>query len=552
MFNNNKILVIIPAKGSSKDIPRKNARLLGEKPIISYMIEACKNSQYVDDVVVSSDDNKVSRITERIGGTVVRPSEELNYDENLEEIIHSTMLKKESLAFDEYDIVITILPDSPLLKTSTLDKMIERFENQNIDTVIAVKGDRQLYWIFDDESKAYRALYPQRQNLNFLPKTFKETGNFVASRRQFITPESMIGQNVDLFEVSDEESVSIKTYADWGIASNYLKKKKIVFVVSVDEFGSDNIFRCLSISSRIFFHEVLFLLEEGKDLLINNLDKYGYPYDVFRGTNDLVDKINEFKPDVVFNDMGDTSEEYMFKLKEAGHFVVNFRDYGEGYPLADLVFDDLYEHNLGESKIKVGKDYFILKDSFFLQNLKIVNTDVNQVLLFFEGADLNNLSERVLNILIRGGFSKYIHVVLGASYENKQDFIDKYQIYSNVIIYKNSRNLYDLLFKSDIAILSAGRAMYEACAMNVPSIILCQNERETSRIFANYHNGFINLGLVDSLSDEDILNQFNLLKDDFDKRREMSNKMRKIDLKYGFDNVWYEIKKAYRKFIFEN
>ena len=51
MFENNKILVVIPARGYSKNIPRKNLRLLGEKPLIYYSIDIAKSSKYVDDVV---------------------------------------------------------------------------------------------------------------------------------------------------------------------------------------------------------------------------------------------------------------------------------------------------------------------------------------------------------------------------------------------------------------------------------------------------------------------------------------------------------------------
>ena len=60
MFNNNKILVVIPARGGSKGIPRKNIRLLNDKPLISYSINTAKSSQYVDDVVVTTDDSEIA------------------------------------------------------------------------------------------------------------------------------------------------------------------------------------------------------------------------------------------------------------------------------------------------------------------------------------------------------------------------------------------------------------------------------------------------------------------------------------------------------------
>ena len=55
MYKNNKILVVIPARGGSKGIPRKNIRLLGGKPLIAHTIEITKASEYVDELVVTTD-----------------------------------------------------------------------------------------------------------------------------------------------------------------------------------------------------------------------------------------------------------------------------------------------------------------------------------------------------------------------------------------------------------------------------------------------------------------------------------------------------------------
>ena len=156
MFENNKILVVIPARGYSKNIPRKNLRLLGEKPLIYYSIDIAKASQYVDDVVVSTEDSEIASIVEKYGTSVVKRPVELATDETLlDTVIYGAMLQKEKQAFDEYDIVITIQPSSPLLKTETLDKAIEKFADFNIDSVISVVDDKNLRWGFDDENRRY-------------------------------------------------------------------------------------------------------------------------------------------------------------------------------------------------------------------------------------------------------------------------------------------------------------------------------------------------------------------------------------------------------------
>ena len=224
MFNNNKILVVIPARGGSKGIPRKNIRLLDHKPLISYSIDIAKSTAYVDDVVVSTDDSEIALLSEKFGASVIRRSPELAGDDvPLDPVVYEAMVQKEKLTFDEYDIVITIQPTSPLLKTSTLDAAIEKFEDFAIDTVLSVVDDRRLSWGYDEANERYFPNYIERKNRQYLPKDFRETGAILATRRQFVHENSRLGTNLDLIEVSRQESVDIDNYEDWWIAEKYLQ-----------------------------------------------------------------------------------------------------------------------------------------------------------------------------------------------------------------------------------------------------------------------------------------------------------------------------------------
>lgn len=195
MFNNNKILVVIPARGGSKVIPRKNIRLLNNSPLISYAIGTARSSQYVDDVVLTTDDSEIALIAEKFGASVVRRSHDLADDTvPLDPVIYNAMIQKEKLAFDEYDIVITLQPTSPLIKSSTLDRAIEKFEDFSVDSVISVVDDRHLNWGYDENNKRYFPLYTQRVNKQFLPKSFKETGAILATRRSFVHEDSFLEQ----------------------------------------------------------------------------------------------------------------------------------------------------------------------------------------------------------------------------------------------------------------------------------------------------------------------------------------------------------------------
>ena len=553
MFNNNKILVVIPARGGSKGIPRKNIRLLNNKPLISYAIDIAKSSEYVDDVVVTTDDSKIALLSEKFGASVIRRASELAGDEvPLDPVIYDAMVQKEKLAFDEYDIVITLQPTSPLLKTSTLDAAIEKFEDFAVDSVLSVVDDRHLSWGYDENNERYFPNYIERKNRQYLPKDFRETGAILATRRNFVREDSRLGTNLDLIELSHQESVDIVNYEDWVIAEKYLQKKRIAIVVNAyDEIGTDHIFRCLSIASKLVFDDVLFLLDEQHQLGIDIVDSYNYPFRIYDGSDDLLRILNEYSPQIVVNDILDTTEEYISSLKNQGYFVVNFDDLGVGSQVADVVFDTLYEHEIGEKNIFTGYKYYILRDEFYFQPQKIISQAVNNILIAFGGSDPNNFTEKVIDSILNTSYNGRINVILGLGNSGLEDLIEKYESNQSIQIYRNVSDISEFMFQADIIFTSAGRTMYEVCSLGIPTICLCQDERELSHVFANESNGFINMGLGVEVTGQEIIDTFINLVNNYDLRIEMNKKMLVIDLKDGFENIFSITREKYRKFELE-
>ena len=547
MFNNNKILVVIPARGHSKRIPRKNIRLLADKPLISYAISTAKSSKYVDDVVVSTEDSETALIAEKFGASVIRRSPDLAGDKiPIDPVVFDATVQKEKQAFDEYDIVITLQPTSPLLKSETLDRTIEKFESFDIDTVISVIGVKHLGWGFNEVDNRYYPLYSERLNQQYLPKEFIETGGIFATRRSFLTPNSRLGNNVDLIEISREESIDIASYEDWWVAEKYLNKKKIAMIVNAnEEIGTGPIYRCISLASRLLSDDVLFLLDENQQLGIDIVESYNYPYKKYDGEDELFDLLKEFNPHIVVNDIFETTKEYVAHQKELGFFVINFEDIGQGSEEADVVFDALYEHDGGFENIYSGYQYYVLRDEFYFQPTKIVGPEVDNVLLAFGGNDVNNLSERVLDSILASGYAGRIDVILPLNYQNNAGYIEKYESKNNVQIYNNVKNISDLMLKADLVFSSAGRKMYEVCSVGTPCICICQDEREQTHDFGSNEHGFINMGLAETISDEEITNQFKIVWQDFNLRQNMSNLMKSIDLKHGFDNIWSVVEQKY-------
>ncbi|WP_458404240.1 cytidylyltransferase domain-containing protein [Methanobrevibacter sp.] len=549
MFNNNMILVVIPARGGSKGIPRKNLRLLHNKPLISYSIETAKSSQYVDDVVVTTDDSQIALIAEKFGASVVRRSEELSTDEVLlDPVVHDAMIQKEKLALDEYDIVITLQPTSPLIKTETLDACIEKFEDFSLDSVISVVDDRHLSWGYDENNDRYFPNYIERLRKEDLPKSFRETGAILATRRSFVHEDSRLGTNIDIVEVSREENVNIETYEDWWMAENYLQKKKIAIVVNAsNEIGTSHFERCLAIASKLVFHEIMFLTDEHYPLGPEIFAKKNFSFETFEDIQDILKILDENDIQIVINDVLDTSEAYISALKQEGYFVVNFEDIGVGSKFADVVFDDLYEHDSSEENVYSGYKYFILKDEFYYQPSKIIRNDVTNVLVKFGESDPNGLTEKVVDAIVASDYDGRVDVIVGLAFEGLEDLISKYESNPLIQIYRDVSNIGEFIFKADIVFTSASKFVYEVCSVGVPAICLCEDERELSHLFVNRKNGFINMGLGTEVGREGIVKQFMNLVEDYEIRLDLNEKMLSFDLRYGFDNMYSVVEEQYRR-----
>lgn len=570
MYKNKKIMVVIPARGGSKEIPRKNIRLLANKPLIAYSIETALRSHYVDQVVVTTDDDEIKFISEHFKADTIKRSGELAEDDiSLDPVIYNAVQTCEKDNDEQYDFIITIQPTSPLLKTETLNKAIEKLYLDSNDTLISVVDDRRLNWRFSETEDSYYPLYEKRVNRQYLPKTFKETGGIFATKREFLNESSRIGEKINLIEISKHESIDIDNYEDWWVAERLLNKKRILIKTdATNDIGTGHVYRSLAIASKLGNHDILFLLDESKKLGIKIIENSNYPYIThksslncdFDNTNlngidqdlnkEIIKEIENYDPDIVINDILNTSYEYIAKLKENKYFVVNFEDLGKGSQIADIVFDALYEHQIPSKNVYFGYKYYILKDEFYFQAQKEISAidKVNEILLTFGGTDPNDLTRKTLTSLIKSKYCKHITVILGLGYKDKKKIKEEFKDYHKIEIFENVKNMSSYMYKSDLIFTSAGRTMYEIASIGVPCICLCQNEREMRHTFCNTENGFLNLGLGKDIGEGELLKIIEKIIEDNKLRRDMNQRMLNINLKHGFENMMKIVKDKFREF----
>ena len=152
MINGKSVLAIIPARGGSKGLPRKNILSLSDKPLIVWSIEAARESKYIDKCIVSTDDDKIANIVKEFGGDVPfkRPAH-LAMDESttfavLEHGIN--FFKNQSV---EFDYLVLLEPTSPLRDSNDIDEAIMILhEKRNIaDSIVGVSKVEAMHPAFD-------------------------------------------------------------------------------------------------------------------------------------------------------------------------------------------------------------------------------------------------------------------------------------------------------------------------------------------------------------------------------------------------------------------
>jgi len=542
------ILVIIPARGGSKGIPRKNLRILADKPLIYYVIENALSSSFALDVYVSSEDEEILSISQKVGAKVYKRNVSDSADiTTLDPVIFNALKAIQVLEAKQYDLVVTLQPTSPLLRVESLDGALEKILNDSsIDTVISAVNDTHLTW--KQEGGQFKPYYEKRLNRQQLPQVFKETGGFLITRTECISVDNRIGENVVLFSLSYKEAIDIDSHADWGLCEYYLRRKKLLFVVSgYQEIGLGHVYNTLSLANGIVDHEIVFLVDDKSQLAFEKISSKNYK--VFKQQNsNIVNDIKKIKPDVVINDRLDTSADYIQSLKEQGFKVINFEDLGDGAKLADLTINAIYPEGEVIPNHYFGDKYFILRDEFILTPAKPINQNVKKVLLSFGGVDLNNYTHKVLSAI--HGYCREnsieIDVVIGFGYRQYSSLSE----FSEINIHQNLSNISDFMHEADVIFTSAGRTTYEIASQAVPAIVLAQNDRELTHLFADTEHGFINLGLGTLVNTQRIFEAFIGLVGSFEKRQCMADLMSNCDLVSGRNRVIELIKKVINKWTF--
>ncbi len=554
MYNDKKILAIIPARGGSKGIPRKNVRFLQNKPLIAYCINTALSSDYIDDVIVTTDDEEIANISRMFGIKYIvdRPKKLAEDATTLDPVIYHAYIEYSGQTSVRYDCVITLQPTSPLLRSTSIDSAIEKFYREHYHTVLSVEPIKHLFWI--KKEGELHPFYPKRLNRQQLDAVFFETGGFLITKTENLTSHSRISEPIGVFELPEEEAIDIDTQKDWFLTEQILNRKKILLRVDGDhKIGMGHVYRMITIANELVMHDITFVMNEKSKLGVNKVKSYNYNLVTIPEEKSFFDIVENEKPDIIMVDILDTELQYISKLKQHGALVVSFEDLGMGAKEADIVFNAIYEYpNFDQENFYSGHQYICLREEFRLIPTKKIKENIENILITFGGTDQNNLTFEALKAI--QGLEKKditITIVLGLGYRYKDalnEYVSKLQSEGyNIEVFQDIKFMSKFMYNADIAITSNGRTVFEVASIGVPTIVIAQNERETKHTFSKDSKGIEYLGLADEKTKKKLKKTITKLSTNTNLRKEMNRILTRYDLKYGIKRIINKIFEKYHE-----
>ena len=232
MIDDLSVVALVPVRGGSKGIPGKNIKQMAGRPMIDYTIRAGLNSHYVDDVVVSTDDEGIAEVAQSCGANVpfMRPSElALDTSKTVDAVVHA---RDELLAAGRhYDVLVLLQATSPLRTAEDIDAALEMFVRKGRASLVAVTPVTEhpvLMCTIDDDGKRH-ALLPgvngtvRRQDM---PPVYRVNGAIYINEADEITLDTSFNDNEVGFVMSAEHSVDVDDLEDFVRAERLLEARQ--------------------------------------------------------------------------------------------------------------------------------------------------------------------------------------------------------------------------------------------------------------------------------------------------------------------------------------
>ena len=230
--DNSKVVALIPARGGSKGIPRKNIVNLVGKPLIEYTIKAAQFATLVDHVCVSSDDTEILTLSKNLGATTLnRPAALANDKTSANEVVYHFIDSLPEVLKKENTVIVYLQPTSPLRNWMHIDHALKAMDMANGGGVISVvEADKSPYKAFQlDKSGKLVSIFAEKMSnacRQDLPLCYYPNGAIYAFRiDSFINNKGFPSNGSIPFIMSASESVDVDSFDDLKIAAETIIKQ---------------------------------------------------------------------------------------------------------------------------------------------------------------------------------------------------------------------------------------------------------------------------------------------------------------------------------------
>jgi len=233
MFKGKCFLALIPARGGSKGLKDKNIRLLNNKPLLAYTIEAAKESRIFDRIIVSTDSEKIAVVALKYGAEVpfMRPKElATDTASSMDVLIYTIELLQESN--DKYDYVALLQPTSPLRTSQDIVGAVNLLIEKNANSVVSVcKVEHSPLWsnTLPEDLSLKDFIRPEIRNLRRqdLPIFYRLNGAiYIVKVSYILESKDFFGQESYAYIMPVNRSVDIDTELDLVLAEVLLQHEK--------------------------------------------------------------------------------------------------------------------------------------------------------------------------------------------------------------------------------------------------------------------------------------------------------------------------------------
>jgi len=215
------ILAIIPARGGSKRVPKKNLKEIGGIPLVAIAVNHAKASKYINQIIVSTDDEEIANVGAKYGADIIDRPDHLRNDNTIMEAdnILCDVVEKLEGKGTLIDIVVLLYPTAPLRTVEKIDEAINLVLNNDFDSSLSLVNDQGYFWRQEDNKENVEPY--NYDPLNRLPsvmhsfKQFKENkAIYVCTRDLLIESRCRLGGKIGHVIMSSLDSIDVDTFED--------------------------------------------------------------------------------------------------------------------------------------------------------------------------------------------------------------------------------------------------------------------------------------------------------------------------------------------------